>query len=51
MKKKAVIRNKLLHAVRTPMFKSQVVQDKKKESKKTGSYLTPLTSTLIQCPS
>jgi stalled ribosome alternative rescue factor ArfA len=51
MKKKAEIRNKLLHAVRTPMFRSRVEKDKKKESKKTGSYLTPLTSTLIQCSS
>jgi hypothetical protein len=31
------IKNKILHSVRTPLFKSKVFKDKKKESKKNGN--------------
>jgi hypothetical protein len=34
--KKKPIKNKILHAVRTPMFRKRVHLDKKKESKKEG---------------
>jgi len=37
--KRKPIKNKILHAVRTPTFKSRVYKDRKKEMYKTGKYL------------
>ena len=39
MKKKHPIQNKVLHAVRTKLFKQRVEIDRKKESKKRGLFL------------
>lgn len=35
MKKKS-IKNKILHSVRTPLFRMRIVKDKKREAKKVG---------------
>jgi len=37
--KKKKIRNKILHSVRTPLFRQRVFKDKKKESKKNGDFI------------
>jgi hypothetical protein len=33
------IKNKILHSVRTPMFRQRVMKDRKKESKKKGDFI------------
>jgi|AJXC01.1.fsa_nt_gi hypothetical protein len=49
------IKNKILHSVRTPLFRAKMFKDRKKESKKNGDFINegivpPTVSSLMMFP-